>query len=209
MSEPNLPRAQLPWRRPEVPGAFGIEAMARRVGAYVWVERRLFEVLGAWTPVVPELDVKLRLAVHSAHHAERADRFYARLPELRELPADDVCVPTTAAVASLVDAVAAADDPSATIEKLVGVYRVLLPHLIAVYSFHLANTATVADEPLARTLRHVITDATDDWRDGELLIQARIADAVAVDRAAAHQAELQRLLVVAGGICGPGTFGDA
>ncbi len=191
-----------------MPGAFGIEAMARRVGAYVWVERRLFEVLGTWTPAVPELDVKLRLAVHSAHHAERADRFYARLPELRELPADDVCVPASAAVASLVDAVAGTDDPSTTIEKLVGVYRVLLPHLIAVYSFHLANTATVADEPLARTLRHAIADATDDWRDGELLTQVHLVDAAAVDRAAAHQGALQQLVVAAGGICGPGTFGD-
>ena len=37
-----------PWDRRELPGLFTVEESARRVGAYSWVEMRLFEALGGW-----------------------------------------------------------------------------------------------------------------------------------------------------------------
>ena len=42
--------------------------------------------------------------------------------------------------------------PELTIEKLVGVYRVLIPHKIAAYTFHLNNTSTITDAPTIRSL---------------------------------------------------------
>ena len=62
MADPNLPRqAFAPWDRRELPGAFGVEETARRVGHYKWTEMKLFEALGGWVATVPELDVKMRL----------------------------------------------------------------------------------------------------------------------------------------------------
>ncbi len=74
--------------------------------------------------------------------------------------------------------------PELTIEKLVGVYRVLIPHKIAAYTYHLNNTSTITDAPTIRSLKFILQDEFDDWRDGEMLIQSLIETADEVERAA-------------------------
>ena len=68
------------------------------------------------------------------------------------------------------------EGPELTIEKLVGVYRVLIPAKIAAYTYHLNNTSTITDAPTIRSLKFVLQDEFDDWRDGEMMIQSLIAD---------------------------------
>ena len=74
--------------------------------------------------------------------------------------------------------------PDLTIEKLVGVYRVLIPHKIAAYTYHLNNTSTITDAPTIRSLKFALQDEFEDWRDGEMLIQSLIETDEEVDRAA-------------------------
>jgi hypothetical protein len=95
-----------------------------------------------------------------------------------------------------------------SIEKLVGVYRVLIPHIISAYTYHLNNTSTITDAPTIRSLKFVIQDEFEDWRDGEMLIQSLIETPEDVERAARHQARLETLIVTAGGIAGPGSIGS-
>jgi hypothetical protein len=97
--------------------------------------------------------------------------------------------------------------PEQTIEKLVGVFRVLLPHKIAAYTYHLNNTSPITDAPTQRSLRFALHDEFDDWRDGEMLIQSLLETEDEVQRAAAHQARLEKLMIKAGGIAGPGSIG--
>jgi hypothetical protein len=105
-----------------------------------------------------------------------------------------------------VDAMTEPEAPELTIEKLVGVYRVLIPAKIAAYEYHLANTSQITDAPTIRSLKHALADEYDDWRDGEMLIQSLIDSEEEVQRAVAHQQRLEALLVEAGGIAGPATF---
>src|SRR5437667_412487 len=194
------PRAAFaPWDRRQLPGLFDVEESARRVGHYKWVEMRLFEVLGGWVATVPELDIKMRLGTHCYHHAWHSERWHKRLPELREMNPDRLCVPPNDAFVTFVDAVTEPEAPELTIEKLVGVYRVLIPHKIAAYTYHLNGTSTVTDAPTIRSLNFVLGDEFDDWRDGEMMIQSLIETADEVERAAAHQARLERLLIYAEG----------
>src|SRR5438105_9024345 len=95
-----------------------------------------------------------------------------------------------------------------TIEKLVGVYRVLIPHKIAAYTFHLNNTSTITDAPTIRSLKLALNDEFEDWRDGEMLIESLIETDEEVDRAASHQARLEKIMLRAGGIAGPGSIGS-
>ena len=128
MADPNRPRqAFAPWDRRELPGAFGVEETARRVGHYKWIEMRLFEVLGGWVATVPELDVKLRLGTHTYHHAWHSELWHKRLPELREMNPERLTVPPNDEMVAFVDALTEPEAPDRTIEKLVGVYRVLHP----------------------------------------------------------------------------------
>src|SRR4051794_15721518 len=209
MADPKKPRpAFAPWDRRELPGAFTVEETARRVGNYKWIEMRLFEALGGWVATVPELDVKMRLGTHCYHHAWHADLWHKRLPELREMNPDRLTVPANDAIVRFMDAVTEPEAPDQTIEKLTGVYRVLIPHKVAAYTYHLNATSTITDAPTIRSLRFILIDETDDWRDGEMMLQSLIRTPTDVDRAAARARQLEALMVEAGGIAGPGTLGE-
>ncbi len=209
MADPKKPRpAFAPWDRRELPGAFDVDETARRVGHYKWVEMRLFEALGGWVATVPELDVKLRLGTHCYKHAWHADLWNKRLPELREMNTDRLTLPPNDEFVAFMDAITEPEGPDQTLEKLVGVYRVLIPHKIAAYTYHLNNTSNITDAPTMRSLKFVIADEFDDWRDGEMIIQSLIENEADVQRAAAHQAKCEALIVKAGGIAGPGSIGS-
>jgi len=209
MADPTRPRAPFaPWDRRELPGLFDVEETARRVGHYKWVETKLFEALGGWVATIPELDVKLRLGTHCYHHAWHAELMNKRLPELREMKPERLTVPPNNELVAFIDAMTEPEDAAQTLEKLVGVYRVLIPHTIAAYTYHRNNTSTITDVPTIRSLDMMLSDEFDDWRDGEMMIQSLIESPDDVDRAAARQAELEKLMVAAGGIAGPGTIGD-
>ena len=148
MAEAKAPRAPFaPWDRRELPGSFSVEETAARVGHYKWIEMRLFEALGGWVATVPELDVKMRLGTHTYHHAWHAELWHKRLPELREMNPERLTAPPNDEMVAFVEAMTEPEAPELTIEKLVGVYRVLIPHKIAAYTYHLNNTSTITDAP--------------------------------------------------------------
>ena len=209
MADPSKPRAAFaPWDRRELPGLFNVEETARRVGNYKWIEMRLFEALGGWVATVPELDVKTRLGTHCYKHAWHAELWHKRLPELREMNPDRLTLPANEHVERFMSAITEPEEPRQTIEKLVGVYRVLIPHKIAAYTYHLNNTSTITDAPTIRSLRLVLNDELDDWRDGEMLLQSLIETEDEVDRAASRHAALEKIMLRAGGITGEGSIGS-
>ncbi len=197
------PRAS--WERNELPGRFSVEETARRIGNYKWVEMRIFEVLGSWVSSVPELDIKLRLGTHCYHHAFHAELWHKRLPQLREMDPARLTMAPNAELEAFMEALADNERLDDSLAKLVGLYRVLLPHLIAAYTFHRNNTATITDAPTIRSLDLALTDDIEEWRDGEMMIQSLIHDEDDVDRAAIHQANLEKLMLAAGGVTGPGS----
>jgi hypothetical protein len=196
-----------PWDRRDIPGRFSVEETARRVGNYKWTEMKLFEALGGWVATVPELDVKMRLGTHCYHHAWHADLWHKRLPELREMKPERLTVPANDAMERFIEAMTEPEAPELTIEKLVGVYRVLIPRFIAAYTYHRNNTSEITDAPTIRSINFILQDEFDDWRDGEMLLQSLITTPEHVDRAAAHQARLEALMVEAGGITGFDSIG--
>ncbi|MDQ1392072.1 MAG: hypothetical protein QOF30_1049 [Acidimicrobiaceae bacterium] len=165
---------------------------ARVVGGYAWLEERLFETLGVWVQAVPEPEVKLRLAADSHHHAWHASLWRERLPALRELEAEQFVAASGPTVESFL---AGLRSSATTIDKLVGVYRVLLPRLVATYQRHLEGGSAVTEGPTIRALRLVLADDLADWRDGELLIQRLLTTPGNVERASAQQARLETLLI--------------
>ena len=210
MADPYKARAPFaPWDRRELPGLFDVEESARRVGNYKWAEMRLFESLGGWVATVPELDVKMRLGTHCYKHAWHAELWHKRLPELREMNPDRMTKPANEAMERFVEALTEPEAPELTLEKLVGVYRVFIPRFVAAYTFHLNATSQITDAPTIRSLKFILQDEHDDWRDGEMMIQSLIQNEAELDRAIAHQAKLQKLMLAAGGIAGPGTIGDS
>jgi len=208
VADPYKPRAPFaPWDRRTLPGLFDVEETARRVGNYKWAEMKLFEALGGWVATVPELDVKMRLGTHCYKHAWHAELWHKRLPELREMNPERLTSPANEAMERFVAAMTEPEAPDQTIEKLVGVYRVFIPRFIAAYTYHLNGTSEITDAPTIRSLKLILQDEFDDWRDGEMLIQSLIDTPEEAARAASHQQRLESIMVEAGGITGPGTLG--
>jgi hypothetical protein len=197
-----------------------LEAAARRIGHYCWIEMRAFETLGGWSASVPEPDVAATLATHGRQHGWHAELWHDLLPVIgeasgpsraagsaksgkRRLEADRYVEAPNAALVAVTDALAEPAAPELTLEKLVGAYRVLLPHSVTVYRRHLATASPISDGPTIRALQLVLADQLNHWRDGEALVQAQLRSDAEVERAASYQARLETLLVRAGGMTGP------
>jgi hypothetical protein len=186
-----------------VGSAFTLEETARRLGCYRWVELRLYEAMGGWVGSIPELDVRLAVGGACRAHAWHAGVWLDRFPMVRELDIETATAPAVAAVAALLEAVAA---PADTLERLVGAYRVVVPRLVAAYTAHLNHTSAAADAPVARDLGLVLADELSGWRDGELLVQSLVVVADDARRAADHQGRLEALVAPSGGLAGPSTL---
>lgn len=173
---------------------------AQCLGHYAWVEARLFEILGGWVQDVPELEAKLLVGSQSHHHAWHAELWGRRLPVLSGIDPDDLVV---AANDDLIVFMHALAGPVTTVEKLTGLYRVLLPHLAATYAAHLDHASTVSEAPTIRALKLVLADETEDRLQGETLVVSLLRTPEEVGRAAAHHRRLDALLKVAGGLIRP------
>lgn len=204
-----LSQGLMPWGGGgrQKPGTF--EELARRVGQYRWIEMRLFEVVGAWIPSVPELDVKIRLSACSYKHAGHADLWRTHVPLLAGMDVELLTVPANDHVALAMDALATPGSPDATVERLAGLYRAVLPHVIAIYQHHLNSASPVTDGPTIRCLQLILSDEIEDWQEGEMMLRSLIKTSEEIDRTTAHQAKLEKLLLVAGGITGKSIEFDA
>ncbi|MGE3619254.1 MAG: hypothetical protein AB7L84_02225 [Acidimicrobiia bacterium] len=172
--------------------ALTFDETAERVGGYVWLERALYELLGAWVPSVPEHDVKLRFGAQSQRHAWHGDLWFERLPVLRDVDRDALVRPATPALGALVTDLAGIGD---TLERLVATYRVLLPALVASYSEHLDRVSPLADATVERVLQLVVGDALDDWRGGERALRSLVVTPALVRAATGHQERFEVALL--------------
>ena len=121
---------------------------------------------------------------------------------------DRLTEPANPEMVTFVDALREPEAPEQTIEKLVGVFRVLIPRKIAAYTYHMNATSRITDSPTQRSLGFMLQDEFEDWREGEMLLQSLIETPDDVERAARRQSELEQLILAAGGIAGPGTLGS-
>ena len=122
------------------------------------LERRLFEVLGAWAPEAAEPEAKVLFRVHSFQHARHA--------ELLEAGGWDRGDGALSPIAALVEEVAAG--PADTVARLSGIYRNVLPALIDLYR----------DAPDA-----VVAEDEEALRDGQRLLAELSASEGATGRA--------------------------
>ncbi|MBI4271773.1 MAG: hypothetical protein HY615_15665 [Candidatus Rokubacteria bacterium] len=183
-------------------GQFAVEASARRLRAYRYVVERTMRALGGWIALTPELSAKLLLGRHVWDLAQHCDAFGRRLPELRA-PAQ-VSEPANADVVALMDALEVPEAPGETIERLVGVYEVLKPHLVAVYRDHLARANAVYEPPTRLILARCIEDEARHVAAGAVILRHLTVTPELAERAVDRRRALAGLLAAAGGVGGEG-----
>ncbi len=193
-NDSDRPVAHVPGHDAAAP-LVGLHERARRVGHHVWLEQRLFEILGAWSAVTPEADVAALFGELSRRHGWHSGLFRDRLPELSSVDADALVTCPGPATERLIDEVADDVDPARTLEHLVAMHRVVVPLVLTQYRAELASASPVADASLSRWLRFVVDDDLDEWARGEAAIRALVVDAASVERCAKEQLRLELLAV--------------
>ena len=194
------------WDRRRLVGEWTVEESVERIVNYKWCEQQLSAALGGWVATIPELDVKAMLGPHCYQHAWHADLWRSRLPELREAN-EDRAEPANEEFAHFMAELTSPDDADLTIEKLVGIYRVMVPHLLAVYTFHQKVTSDIVDAPTVRLLKFMLDDDHQQFVEGEMLIEDLARTAALRKRAGKWQMHLDGLLAKSGGVAGPATLG--
>lgn len=184
----------------------GLHRSATVIGHLAWVERRVFEMLGGWVQGVPELPVKLALAQQSYHHAWHEELLLDRLPVVVDLVPSELRRPATPGVEDLLELVGAPTATDQTIEKLAGLYRVLIPAKLAAYEAWLAGSSPVADAPLRRALGFVLIDERADQLEGEELLTDLLPDEASRERARSWTRKVQDVADAAGPLGGDGGF---
>ena len=76
------------------------------------------------------------------------------------------------------------------------------------YTYHLNGTSRITDAPTIRSLKFILQDEFEDWRDGEMLLQSLIDTP---DEGRAGRPPIpgawRSSYVASGGIAGPGSLG--
>src|SRR5580704_19623456 len=110
-------------------GAHSVRQSVIYIQNYRYAEERMMRMMAGWIALTPELAVKLEMAKQVYEDALHTDALGKRLPELRAQP--QVSKPANEAFVTFMNAIEDKEEWEDTIERLVGIYRVLKPHLIS------------------------------------------------------------------------------
>ena len=181
-------------------GPFSVEASARLIRSYRYVEERMMRILGGWIALTPEVPVKLLFGRHVWDCAQHADAWGKRLPELRA-PAQQ-SEPANDRVVAFMDLIENCQTPGATPERVAGIYRVVKPHLVAVYARHLADANGIYEPPTRRILQRCLDEERRHIAAGALVLGKLGTTAAWRERADPWEGRLLATLGAAGGING-------
>jgi hypothetical protein len=181
-------------------GHLSVDESARRIRHYRYVEERMMRILGGWIALTPELPAKLLFGRHVWDCAQHADLWGRRLPELRA-PAQQ-SEPANHAVVRLFDLLEEAGRPQDTLRRVAAMYRVVKPHLAAVYEHHLAATNPIYEPPTRRILERSLAEERRHVASGVVVFDRLRRDIPGVDVAAEWQGEVLAALAEAGGVTG-------
>jgi len=187
----------------ELSGRYDVEAMARRVRNFRYAEEWLMMMMGGWIATIPELPVKTGLGKVIWECAQAADVLGLRLPELRcGKKAVDASESANDAFADFIKSVCEPERPDLTIEKLAGVFDLLMPHLIDVYEQTMRETDQICDSPTIEILEDIVRKRKRHVVWGQSTLDALCDTDELRERRKARVAELQKMIVECGGVTG-------
>jgi hypothetical protein len=156
------------WRR--------IDELAALVGAYCWIERRLFAMAGGWASrrrvdtdgADPASELRVWCAASSRRHGARAASWEERLPVRAGVDAAGFVAAPAGPLAPRLEELAGEPDLPTGVAALVGG---VLPALDAVYVAHLGTASPVSEGPVSEVLVEAHREAAAEIRGGRTLVE--------------------------------------
>lgn len=181
-------------------GVYSVEQTAQMLRHYRYAEEHMMRIMAGWIALTPELTVKLELGRQVWKCAQHADMLGKRLPELRARA--QVSEPPNETFVAFMSTLAEREQPEETIERLVGLYRVLKPHLLSMYAQHLSACNPVYEPPTIRMLERLVHETQEHILKGQILLEDMACTVPTRERAVLWQLALEKQLVAAGGVLG-------
>lgn len=134
-------------------GAYDVKTVAKRLSHYAYAETRLMEAQAGWLASIPPAELKIELAYQLYDDAEHVDAIRKRLPEL-----GDFCAHVESPDEAFTLFCNELTNTEDLVERMVGVFWVLRPHLCMAYMRHISASDSVADHPTVRLLERALHD---------------------------------------------------
>ena len=168
-----------------------IDELAALVGAYAWIEQRIFEITGAWATGeaseagVAVAELRVWSAAASRRHGVLAGRWEERLPVRAGVDAAALVAAPAGppGLAESFDELGVTGDLVAGVSGLV---ETVLPWVGGVYGSHLAVANPVSEAPVMEVLVAARREASAEIRGGGILL-GRLAEA---GKPACHRSEV-------------------
>jgi hypothetical protein len=196
------------YDRRTMDGVYSVRQSANYIMNYRYAEERMMRMLAGWIALTPQIPVKIEMARQVYEDALHTDALGKRLPELRSQA--QVSRPANQEFAVFMDTIEDKEEWDDTIERLVGIYRVLKPHLVSHYSAHIAAANPVYEPPTLRILARLVEEEKTHIERGMVLLDDLLDSPEKHRRAANWQSHLEELLAASGGVTGfPTEEGEA
>ncbi|AIE86465.1 hypothetical protein [Fimbriimonas ginsengisoli] len=178
----------------------GVDENVDLMRRYNFIESRLYQMSAAFMNPTPEWEVKGALSLHLYLDGEHSQLLRQRVAELRRPPLYLDKSPDSKLELFLEEALRAEN----TLERLVGIFRVIRPTLLDAYRTHLAAINPIFDFPTARLLKLIIAEEEQMIEWGTQAVAAVISGDEERKSADRWEAHLRAYLAAAGGIDGKG-----
>ncbi len=188
------------YDRRTLDGVYSVRQSVIYIQNYRYAEERMMRMMAGWIALTPELAVKLEMAKQVYEDALHADALGKRLPELRAQP--QISKPPNDAFVTFMNAIEDKEEWEDSVERLVGIYRVLKPHLISHYSSHVSAMNPVYEPPTLRILERLVEEEQRHVERGLVLLDDLLDSKEKHSRASSWQTHLEDLLGASGGVTG-------
>jgi 1,2-phenylacetyl-CoA epoxidase catalytic subunit len=188
------------YDRRTLDGVYSVRQSVSHIMNYRFAEERMMRMTAGWIALTPEIPVKIEMARQVYEDALHADALGKRLPELRAQA--QVSKPSNAEFAAFIQEIEDKEEWGDTIERLVGIFRVLKPHLISHYSAHVTAANPVYEPPTIMILARMLDEEKAHVEKGLVLLDDLLDSAEKHRRASQWQAHLEELLAKSGGVTG-------
>ena len=188
------------YDRRTLDGVYSVKQSAQYLMNYRFAEERMMRMMAGWIALTPEIPVKLEMARQVYECALHTDALGKRLGELRSRA--QTSRSPNEAFTIFINAIEDQEAWEQTIERLVGIYRVLKPHLVSHYSAHVEAANPVYEPPTLRILARLVEDEKRHIERGMVLLGDLLDTPEKSRRAANWQTHLEDLLAQAGGVTG-------
>jgi uncharacterized ferritin-like protein (DUF455 family) len=184
-----------------MPGTFTVQQNLDLLGRYRYAEIQFMELMGNWAHTMVDPEIKIGFGRILFQDSVHADLIGKRIPELRGRSQHFHAIPPSDGFVRLLETIWKAPDE---LLRMVGLYQVLKPELIAAYRRHLHWMELPADEPTGNIIRLIADEEQDHVEWGGKMIARLLDSSGRSEEAIRWEESLRKELIDAGGVWGEG-----